>query len=545
MRLLSRSRLAVASALGATLALSACTGGGAQTDHSGGPGGSNVSTASSSPAAMPSASGASTTAGSGDAGDPAKDPKLARFYSQKLAWQPCGEDGGGSDFGCAWLTVPIDYAKPDGPTTRVYVNRLRASNPAHRIGSLIVNPGGPGGSGVQYAAYATQIVSADVRARYDIVGFDPRGVAHSDPIRCLTDKQTDAYLAADGSPDTPAEEQQLIDASQQLGQRCDARNGELLAHVGTRDVVRDLDVLRAVLGDSKLHYLGKSYGTFIGAIYGDLFPTHIGRMVLDGALDPRSTSEEVNLGQAKGFELALSSFLKDCGTRSDCPFRGSEDQMRLQLEGFLARLDRAPLPTDDDEGRKLTQALGVLGIVFAMYDEGFWPQLRTALSLGLRGDGSALLVLADAYADREPDGTYSSNQNDVIYAVNCLDKPEPNGPQQVEQQKGEFEKASPVFGDYIAWSSLPCHYWPVPPEMQPHAVAAPGAPPIVVVGTIRDPATPYQWAVGLAHQLDSGVLLTYNGDGHTAYRRGSPCIDSAVDRYLLEGTPPKDGTRCG
>lgn len=489
-----------------------------------------------------SPSGSTAIGRASSVADPAADPRLARYYEQTLDWRPCESASGAPDFQCARLTVPVDYAEPGGATTYLALTRLPAADPAARIGSLIVNPGGPGGSGVEYAGYATAVISEAVRARYDVVGFDPRGVASSDPIRCLTDRQTDAYLAADASPDSPQEVTTLIRESQQLADECEQRNRTLLPHVGTQDVARDLDVLRAAVGDTKLFYLGKSYGTFLGAIYAEKFPRRVGRMVLDGALDPRSTSEQVNLGQAGGFEIALGAFLADCLGKQTCPLTGDTEQARAQLRTFLADVDATPLPTGGK--RELTQALAVLGIVFALYDETFWPQLRSALASGLTGDGAPLLALADAYADRLPSGRYRTNANDVIYAVNCLDRPEPNGPAQIEKSLPKYDAASAIFGEYIAWSSLPCHYWPVPPEMRPRAIHAPGAAPILVVGTTRDPATPYAWAQALASQLDSGVLLTYEGDGHTAYRRGSTCIDAAVDTYLLRGVPPVDGTRC-
>lgn len=505
---------------------------------------SGSTNASSAPATSPAAA-TSTGARSPVASpstDPAKNPALARFYNQKLTWTPCQVPSGASGFQCATLTVPVDYAKPTGPTLGVKLDRLPASNPSARIGSLVLNPGGPGGSGIEYASYASSVVSPAVRARYDVVGFDPRGVGSSDPVRCLTDSQTDTFLAANASPQTPAQVTALVNLSKLLGQRCEQRSPTLLPHIGTMDVARDLDVLRAALGQSRLDYLGKSYGTFLGAIYAQLFPWRVGRFVLDGALDPQLTSEEINLGQAGGFEIALNAFLSNCLQQSSCPFAGTLTQARGQLKAFLDKMASTNLPGSG--GRALTQSLAVLGIVFAMYAQSFWPQLQVALRSALAGQGAGLLALADAYANRDPNGHYTSNENDVIYAVNCLDRPTPEGPTQVEASLPAFQKASPIFGEYIAWSSLPCHYWPVPPEMTPHPVHAPGTGPILVVGTTRDPATPYDWAVALSKELDSGVLLTYVGDGHTAYRRGSSCIDNAVDGYLLTGKPPANGTRC-
>ncbi len=527
----------VVAAVAGTLVLAGCTSpsgvrasGGASSSVSGGASGPT----SSSPGATSPLASAST--------DPAKDPALARFYHQKLSWVPCQVPSGAAGFQCATLSVPVDYAKPTGATLGVRLDRLQASEASSRIGSLVLNPGGPGGSGVEYASYANAVVSPAVRARYDIVGFDPRGVGRSDPVRCLTDSETDTFLAADASPQTTAQVKAVVALSKLLGQRCQRRASTLLAHVGTLDVARDLDVLRAALGQTRLDYLGKSYGTFLGATYAGMFPWRVGRLVLDGALDPQLSSQQINLGQAGGFEIALNAFLSNCIQQSGCPLAGTLSQARTRLKSFLDGMANTNLPGSG--GRELTQSLAVLGIVFAMYDQSFWPQLRVALGSALAGRGAGLLALADAYANRDPNGHYASNENDVIYAVNCLDRPTPEGPAQIQAQLPAFEKVSPIFGDYIAWSSLPCHYWPVPPEMTPHAVHAAGAAPILVVGTTRDPATPYAWAVSLAKELDSGVLLTYVGDGHTAYRRGSACIDNAVDAYLLTGKPPTNGTRC-
>ena len=461
---------------------------------------------------------------------------LERFYAQKLAWTRC--DG---DFQCAKLTVPIDYADPAGTTITLALLRLRASG--DRLGSLVINPGGPGGSGVDYARAARAVISDDVRKRYDVVGFDPRGVGTSSPVKCLTDAQLDELIDADPTPDTPAEVDSTVTLFRQFAERCKAGGGELLGHVSTREAARDIDVLRAALGDRKLTYLGKSYGTFLGATYAELFPRSVGRMVLDGALDPALTSEQISLGQAKGFEQATRAFVADCALESSCPLGSTVEGGMERLRELLRRLDASPLPTDD--GRQLTEGLGSLGIAVAMYDEGYWPTLQQALTAGLAGDGTELLALADAYTERGPDGSYPSNQNTVIYAVNCLDRPEKGGLAQVQRTVKEFTAQAPTWGAFLAWSELPCDYWPVTGTSAPGPISASGSGPIVVVGTTRDPATPYEWAVNLSKQLAQGHLVTYDGDGHTAYLRGSRCVDKAVDAYLLRGTVPKTNLRCG
>ena len=460
---------------------------------------------------------------------------LARFYGQTLKWRDC-RDG----FECARLEVPIDYRAPADGTIRLALVRLPASGDAR--GSLVLNPGGPGASGVDYARAAESVVSDAVRDRYDIVGFDPRGVARSAPISCLTDAELDRFLAIDGSPDEPAEEEALSQEWQALGQGCLADRPALTEHVGTRDVARDLDVLRAVLGDRRLNYLGKSYGTYIGTTYAERFPRRVGRVVLDGQLDPAASGEEIARGQAAGFHRAFRSFLADCLKHDSCPVSGDVDAAQAQVERLLDAVDATPLR--GERGRPVTQALAVLGVAAALYDQSTWPLLRQAIAEAKRGSGTLFLALADFYSDRGPNGRYRTNSVEALYAVNCLDRPEATELAAYRAAAARAETVSPVFGAFIAWGSLPCASWPVPPQGTPHPVVAEGARPILVIGTTRDPATPYEWARSVARQLESGRLLTLVGDGHTAYRQGNDCIDRAVDRYLLDGTLSAAGTRC-
>ncbi len=512
-------------ALGMT-GLTGCSGGSSK-----GAAGSSSPAASSPPPSSPAASQMPASSA-----PPA--PDLRRYYDQTLRWSGCG-----GDFQCARLAVPLDYTDPSGGDITLSVIRLRAEKPSARIGSLVLNPGGPGGSGVDYARAARAVTSDALRARYDIVGFDPRGVGTSTPIRCLTDAETDAFLAIDGSPDTPAEEQAWAEESRLLGQRCAQRSPKLVGHISTQEVARDVDVLRAALGDSTLHYLGASYGTYIGATYAQLFPTKAGRLVLDGALDPALPSEAVNLGQATGFEANLGDFVDDCLRKSDCPLPRPRAAALARIARLLDDSDRTPLRSES--GRKVTQALVVLGIIYPLYSPSLWPQLRDSLPPAFRGDGTGLLASADAYADRRPDGRFASNSNEVGYAVNCLDHAE--GSPDLARYRADataLTKAAPLFGAYLAWGSLPCATWPVQTAPKAAPITAKGAPPIVVVGTTGDPATPYAWAVSLARELSSGVLLTNVGVGHTAYQTGNACIDRAIDRFLLTGSPPADGTRC-
>ncbi|MFE7898318.1 alpha/beta hydrolase [Streptomyces sp. NPDC057424] len=470
---------------------------------------------------------------------------LSSYYGQKPAWHGCAVPG----FECATLKAPLDYAKPSSGDVRLALTRKKATGPGKRLGSLLVNPGGPGGSAIGYVqAYAGIGYPAEVRARYDMVAVDPRGVARSEPVECLDGPAMDTYTQTDATPDDGKERDGLVAAYRTFAEGCGADAPRLLRHVSTVEAARDMDIVRAVLGDEKLNYVGASYGTFLGATYAGLFPDRAGRLVLDGAMDPSLPARRLNLEQTAGFETAFRSFAKDCVRQADCPLGGkgtSPERVGANLKAFFEKLDTRPVPTGDADGRRLTESLATTGVIAAMYDEGAWEQLREALTSAMKeNDGSGLLVLSDGYYERDADGAYS-NLMFANAAVNCLDLPASfDTPDQVRRAVPEFEKASPVFGEGLAWAALNCAYWPVRATGEPHRIEARGAAPIVVVGTTRDPATPYRWAQALAGQLSSARLLTYDGDGHTAYGRGSSCIDRTINAYLLRGTPPTDGKRC-
>ncbi|MFG1823810.1 alpha/beta hydrolase [Microbispora bryophytorum] len=468
----------------------------------------------------------------------APSAELRPFYAQRPTWRTCG-DG----FQCAKIKVPLDYTKPSGERIELSVIRLPATG--KRAGSLLINPGGPGGSGIQYARAARSVVSDKVRAQYDIVGFDPRGVGESTPVTCMTASQLDAYIGMDSSPDTPAEVSALNKVSKQFADSCGAKSARLLPHVGTADAARDMDVLRGVLGDPGLTYLGKSYGTYLGAMYADLFPKHVRALVLDGAVDPAVPSLKSNEVQAKGFEVALKAFVEDCFLNSACPFKSrTVDGAMKEISALLARADRQPLKNDLGDGRTVDEAWAVIGIATPLYERAAWPRLREALGKAInQGDGTELLQMADLLVDRRSDGSYS-NQTEANMAVNCVDHPFPKALDTYRQAAGEAAKVAPHFGPFVMWGSLPCAYWPAKSVGTDKPLKAAGAPPILVVGTLRDPATPYEWAQGLASELTSGVLLGYDGDGHTAYRSGSACVDNAVDDYLLALRAPRNGTIC-
>ena len=469
---------------------------------------------------------------------PTGEEVLASFYKQDLTWSGCGLNQ------CARLTVPIDYSKPDGATVKLFVLRVPAKSPSRRIGSLVVNPGGPGASAADYASAADFIVTEPVRAVYDIVGFDPRGVAKSSPIKCLSDRELDSFMGSDPTPDSMIEEQQFADWAKAFADKCKANGGALLGHVSTIETAKDMDVLRAALGETKLDYMGKSYGTFIGATYADLFPAKVGRFVLDGVVDPNLTWTQANEGQAVGFETATQAYVQDCVNKGGCPLGDSLESGMQKLRDFLKALDARPLPLRDPYVRQLTEGWGSLGIAQAMYDTRYWSQLTNALREAFAGRADPLMKLADAYARRSNRGAYDGNFMQVIYAVNCLDRSAPKDLAHYESDAKALSVDAPTWGPLLAWGSMICGFWPVPANNAPKKITAAGAGPIVVVGTTRDPATPYKWAQALASELANGHLITFRGDGHTAYTRSNACVNGAVDAYLLKGRVPPAGLTC-
>jgi pimeloyl-ACP methyl ester carboxylesterase len=327
-----------------------------------------------------------------------------------------------------------------------------------------------------------------------------------------------------------------------FGQGCLDRSGDLARHMSTTEVARDMDILRAALGEAKLDYLGASYGTFIGATYADLFPSHVGRFVLDGAIDPALSNEQLSLQQAHGFETALRAYVQDCVDRGGCFLGGSVDAGIARIQAFLAQVEKTPLPTGED--RDLTEGLATLGIWMPLYIKDYWPQLSQGLRQAMvDGSGSTLLGLADLYTSRGPSG-YSDNSMEALYAVNCLDHDDYVPTSQVPSHFARFEKASPTFGRTFAFALSTCASWPVRSGQHSVALHARGAPPIVVVGTTRDPATPLRWAQALAGELDSGRLITRDGDGHTGFQRGNTCVNDAVELWLIKGVVPKADLHC-
>jgi pimeloyl-ACP methyl ester carboxylesterase len=463
--------------------------------------------------------------------------ELAELYSQRIDWQPCEAD---DDHDCGFLTVPVDYADPQGETIDLALLRIPAKG--SRLGSLVVNPGGPGARGTTYAAAGRQVFREPLLGGFDIVGFDPRGVGASAPVDCLSDAELDAYLGGDPTPDTVEERSAYRTSVLSFGEKCVAGSGPVVGHVTTTEAARDMDVLRAALGEETLSYFGASYGTKLGATYAELFPDRVGRFVLDGAVDVSVDAKSLALEQATGFETALRAYVQNClDTTDNCFLGDTVDEGMATIAGLLDSIEEEPLPAGD---RELTVGNAFYGVITPLYNRDYWFLLSTALASALDGKGSALMSLADAYASRNPDGSYADNSVEANYSINCLDDPSSVPFGQVPSLFAEFEEASPTFGRVFAWGMAGCRGIDVRSKEEPLTIRGEGAAPIVVLGTSRDPATPLKWARALSAQLDSGVLVERDGDGHTAYNAGNACIDTLVEDYLLDGTVPADGTSC-
>lgn len=485
---------------------------------------------------IPEASPASTASASADTEGVADD--LLPFYSQTLDWSPCA----GSGFDCTTVNAPLDWADPASGTIELSVIRHRATG-GQAIGSLLTNPGGPGASGVALIRDSlSYAVGAPLEAAYDVIGFDPRGVGESTAVRCYDAADMDAYLFdipanARGTAAWTAELQQRNAA---FGTACQENSDGILPYITTENAARDMDLLRAVLGDRTLNYLGYSYGTFLGATYAKLYPDRVGRMVLDGALDPSASALDVSTAQAIGFESALRAYMADCLQGRSCPFRGTTDEAMKDLGTLLASVDRTPLRNAD--GRMLGADSLMTAIVAALYSQDSWSYLSTALGDALEGDPSVAFQLADFYYART-DGRYDDNSTEAFRAYNCLDYPLDTSQADKDASTATIAAQAPTIAPY--WSGPDaCEVWPYPPTGVREKISADGAAPIVVVGTTNDPATPYAWSQSLASQLSSGVLVTRVGEGHTGYNKGNACVDDAVESYLVDGAVPQNGLEC-
>lgn len=461
---------------------------------------------------------------------------LESYYAQEISWEECG-----SIVECATIKVPLDYADPAGESIELSLNR-RASEGAER--NLLVNPGGPGGSGLEMVVSSVPAMfSGDLQQAYNVIGFDPRGVGESSPVTCQPDEQIDEGRQENLRAWLPDDQEEIVEESEEYAADCAQNTGDLLGHVDTVSAAKDMDVIRAVLGDPQLDYLGFSYGTFLGSTYADLFPRNVGRFVLDGAMDPTSEAAELTKAQAVGFEGEIEAWLADCLSSGACPFTGTVDEAKVQLQQFFAQVENEPMVSSD--GRAVPIIDFVNGFILPLYDDSSWPYLTQAMASAVNeANVDTILSFADLSADRQSDGSYDSNSSDAFTAINCLDRPMNADPKAMQAEATELMRVAPTLGKYLSYGEIACEAWDYESTGEAEALDAPGSNEILVIGTTGDPATPYEWSQSLAKQLENATLLTFEGHGHTAYGRSNECITKAVDGYLIEGKVPAENTTC-
>ncbi|UCR87845.1 alpha/beta hydrolase [Mycetocola spongiae] len=466
---------------------------------------------------------------------------LKPFYGQDVEWKKCN-----SGMECATITSPMDWANPERDTLTLDLIRTHADSGSARLGSLLVNPGGPGASGYDFVADSVTFATDDrLRKSYDIVGFDPRGVGRSTPVKCLDDAAMDNYLYGAGSTAERGSAEWIAEAAAEassFGAACLKQTGPALEFINTVNSARDMDLIRSLVGDPKLNFLGYSYGTFLGATYAELYPQNVGRLVLDGAIDPSVSNAEVSKIQAVGFENALRAYLEDCLTGTRCPFTGSVDEAMTTVTSLLDSTAASPLRVSD--GRILDANTLMTAIIFPLYSAESWPALSQMFASVLGGDPGIAMQFADQYNGRDSSGRYTENSTEAFTAYNCRDYTYNADPESMAAEARAIEEAAPVLGKYMTYGDIGCANWPFPDGAERTKIHAAGAPDILVLGTTNDPATPYEWAVSLADQLESGHLVTYQGEGHTAYNKGSACINNTVDDFLINGTVPERDPQC-
>src|SRR5690625_4772431 len=462
-------------------------------------------------------------------------PELGEYHEQTVEWVDCGRDQE-----CATVRVPIDYANPGDGDLDIHLKKYAL---ASAEGIVLVNPGGPGGSGIEMIDYAPQIFSSRLRAEREIVGFDPRGVGESAPISCFDDAELDEWYTTLYDVETAEGWEDLLAAFDGYFAACERNNADLLGFVDTVSAARDMDIIRGALGLEQLDYLGFSYGTKLGATYAELFGPNVGRFVLDSAMDLSLTAEELALGQLQGFERAYRAYLDDCLTGPACPFHGSVEEAYEDTVLLVEQLTQRPANSGDPD-RPVTEADLLNAIVVSLYSTDNWMLLTSALTALQQGDGGQVKFLSDFAIERDPAGQYPPSDGAAL-AINCLDMPhtDPLDLPALLQEAEEYEEISPLFGQVLGFGQVACSRFPIKTQFGPHAASAPEAPTVVVIGVTGDPATPYDWSLAMAEQLTDAVHVTWEAEGHTAYGT-STGINNAVDAVLSDGQLAEDGLRC-
>ncbi len=487
---------------------------------------------------MASCSSGSSVTSTSDSSPQATESSDPEFLPSSFTWSECENAEPDSLVTCSILEVPYDYEDPAIGSFSLFVKKRSVEDPAKRVGSLLVNPGGPGFGGSSLADDAYYYFSSDLLERFDIIAWDPRGTGESTPAVDCVDTY-DEYFGLDSPPDNDEEIQALIDASQQFNDECLARSGEILPYISTEASARDMNSIRLALGEEKISYLGFSYGSELGATWTTLFPDTVRAAVLDGAVDPDSNSTDEGKSQAKGFEQQLTAFLEQCSARVSCKFH-NKGNAEAAFDKLIADLDANPLVVSSDR-TPVTQGVAYTAIAQAMYSDFYWPQLEAALKSAQLGDGSGLLSLYDQYFQRQDDGTYG-NELEAFLSISCLDDPGATSVEEVNSKVDEFVAIAPRLGANFAYG-YSCALWPIPPAPRVE-ITGKGAGPIVVVGTTGDAATPLESTRKMAKKLEQGILIVVSANQHTGYGANA-CVTKAVDGYLIDLVVPQNELTCG
>ncbi|MEY3617795.1 MAG: hypothetical protein RL726_493 [Actinomycetota bacterium] len=468
-----------------------------------------------------------------DNGTGTTDHSTADFATPEYEWDSCGVE-----LECAYIDVPLDYSNPTSESISLFMTRRLASDTSERIGTLLVNPGGPGFGGSYLAEQAEYIFSPDLLARFDILGFDPRGTGLSEPAIDCIDDYDDYFAGGDITPDTDEERREFVDSAKDFTEICFEKNGDLLPYVGTNNVARDMDMIRRSLGEDKISYFGFSYGSELGSVWATMFPGTVRAAVLDGATDPEADRLDGSLQQSKGFEQSITTFLDRCSSDRACAFHNSGDAEGA-FDDLMAELDENPVPTRS--GRPdLTRGMALTAVAQAMYTSSRWDELERALDEARDGNGSGLLDLFDAYFQRRPDGSYG-NELEAFLNILCADEPTRITIEQADAESVRFNEIAPRFspgttGDYT------CVFWPeaIDPRV---TITGAGAGPIVVIGTTGDSATPLEGTRNMARVLEDGRLIVVTAEQHTGYTSDA-CAQRIADAYLLDLVIPDEETNC-
>ena len=475
---------------------------------------------------------------SSSSSDTTTDPpeNTTTFVVNPIEWKAC-EGSTSTEVECGNIEVPFDYSDPDQGSFVLYVKKHNAASPADRIGSMMVNPGGPGFGGSSLADDAEYYFSQDLIDRFDIIAWDPRGTGESTPAVDCVDT-FDEYFGLDSPPETPEEKQALIDASQAFNDKCAENSGTILPYISTRASAQDINSLRLALGEEKVSFFGFSYGSELGTTWATMFPETVRAIVVDGAVDPNASSIQEGMNQAKGFEGQLATFLKQCSERTTCEFHNNGDA-ETAFDKLVLDIDAKPLEVSKDR-TPVTQGVLFTAVAQAMYSDYYWPQLSEALSAAQNGDGKGILQLYDDYYQRKADGTYG-NELEAFLAISCLDDPGATSTKEVDSHIEDFIAAAPRLGGNFAYG-YSCALWPVK-QATKVSITGKGAGPIVVVGTTGDPATPLESTRKMAQGLEQGILIVVDANQHTGYGANN-CVVKAVDDYLIKLTVPAKDLTC-